>query len=100
MPPTSGEGPDATGRSGSAARPSAVRRSPSAVRRPSASPDDFVGFFRANYGPVHTAFEALDEPGRRRLHDDLAALAAKHDRAQGPSVALPSEYLETVAVRA
>ena len=63
------------------------------------SPDDFAQFFRANYGPVHKAFEALDQPGRRRLHDDLAALAAKHDRAQGPSVALPSEYLETVALR-
>jgi hypothetical protein len=63
------------------------------------SPDDFAGFFRANYGPVHKAFEALDEPGRQRLHDDLVALARRHDRAPGPPVALPSEYLETVAVR-
>jgi hypothetical protein len=64
------------------------------------SPDDFVRFFRANYGPVHKAFEALNEPGHQRLHDDLVALAAKHDRAEGPSVALPSEYLEAVAVHA
>jgi ubiquinone/menaquinone biosynthesis C-methylase UbiE len=63
------------------------------------SPDDFAQFFRANYGPVHKAFQALDDPGRQRLHDDLVALAQRHDRAPGPSVAMPSEYLETVAVR-
>jgi hypothetical protein len=63
------------------------------------SPDDFAQFFRANYGPVHKAFQALDDPGRQRLHDDLVALAQRHDRAPGPSVAMPSECLETVAVR-
>jgi hypothetical protein len=63
------------------------------------SPDDFAGFFRTNYGPVHKAFQALDEPGRRRLYDDLTALARDHDRARGPSPAMASEYLETIAVR-
>lgn len=63
------------------------------------SPADFAGFFRANYGPVRKAFEALDERGQRRLHDDLVALAQRHDRARGPSVAMASEYLEAVAVR-
>ena len=63
------------------------------------SPDDFARFFRDNYGPVHKAFEALDEPGRVRLYDDLTALAREHDREQGPSVAMPSEYLEVVAIR-
>jgi hypothetical protein len=62
------------------------------------SPDDFVHFFGANYGPVHKAFQALDEPGQQRLHDDLAALATQHDRAPGPSVAMASEYLEAVAI--
>ena len=33
------------------------------------SPDDFATFFRDNYGPVHKAFGALDEPGRERLYD-------------------------------
>lgn len=63
------------------------------------SPADFVVFFRDNYGPVHKAFAALDEPAQRRLHDDLVALAREFDRATGPSVAMPSEYLEVVAVR-
>jgi SAM-dependent methyltransferase len=64
-----------------------------------ASPEHFADFFRANYGPVHKAFAALDEAGGRRLHDDLVALARRHDRARGPAVAMASEYLETIAVR-
>jgi SAM-dependent methyltransferase len=63
------------------------------------SASEFADFFRANYGPVHKAFEALDEPGRQGLHDDLVALAGRYDRSAGPSVAIPSEYLEVVAVR-
>jgi SAM-dependent methyltransferase len=63
------------------------------------SPDDFADFFRANYGPVHKAFEALDEAGRQRLHDDLTALARRHDRSPEPSVAMASGYLEVVATR-
>jgi SAM-dependent methyltransferase len=63
------------------------------------SPDDFARFFRANYGPVHKAFEALDEAGREQLHDDLTELARTHDRGPGPSVTIPAEYLEAVAIR-
>jgi SAM-dependent methyltransferase len=63
------------------------------------SPDEFVDFFRTTYGPVHKAFLALDEPDRERLHADLANLATRFDRGPGPSVAMPSDYLEAVAVR-
>jgi SAM-dependent methyltransferase len=63
------------------------------------SPDAFATFFRDNYGPVHKAFGALDEPGRERFYDDLTALAREHDREAGPSVAMPAEYLEVVATR-
>jgi SAM-dependent methyltransferase len=63
------------------------------------SPDAFATFFRDNYGPVHKAFGALDEPGRERFNDDLTALAREHDREEGPSVAMPAEYLEVVATR-
>jgi SAM-dependent methyltransferase len=63
------------------------------------SPDHFATFFRDNYGPVHKAFGALDERGRERLYDDLTALAREHDREEGPSVAMPAEYLEVVATR-
>lgn len=63
------------------------------------SPDEFVDFFRRNYGPVHTAFSKLDDPARGGLHHDLAELARSHDRSVGPSLAIPSEYLEVVATR-
>ena len=63
------------------------------------SPDEFVDFFRTNYGPVHTAFAKLDEPGRTALSRDLADLAATHDRSTGTSLAIASEYLEVVATR-
>ena len=60
---------------------------------------EFTDFFRANYGPVRKAFEALDEAGQARLHADLTALATEHDRGPGPSVAIPSQYLEVIATR-
>jgi SAM-dependent methyltransferase len=64
------------------------------------SPAEFVEVFRHYYGPVRKAFDALDQTGRERLHEDLATLAVRHDREPGPTIALPSEYLEAVAVRA
>jgi ubiquinone/menaquinone biosynthesis C-methylase UbiE len=63
------------------------------------SPEEFTEFFRDNYGPTLKAFEALDEAGRERLYADLTALASEHDQEQGPSVAMPSAYLEVVATR-
>jgi hypothetical protein len=45
--------------------------------------EEFLAFFRANYGSVHQAFAALDEAGRERLGDGLVALARRHDRAPG-----------------
>jgi ubiquinone/menaquinone biosynthesis C-methylase UbiE len=63
------------------------------------SPEEFTRFFKDNYGPTLKAFETLDEAGKARLFDDLTALAREHDQEPGPSVALPSEYLEVVATR-
>jgi SAM-dependent methyltransferase len=60
---------------------------------------EFTDFFRENYGPVRKAFEALDEAGQAQLHADLTALAAAADRGPGPSVAIPSQYLEVIATR-
>lgn len=63
------------------------------------SAEDFTRYFRDNYGPVHKAFAALDEPGQEQFAADLTALAAEHDRAPGLTVAIDSEYLEVVATR-
>lgn len=62
------------------------------------APAEFVEIFRDYYGPVRKAFDALDETGREQLYRDLAALAARHDRERGPSIALASEYVEAIAV--
>lgn len=61
---------------------------------------ELVDVFRNYYSPVRKAFDWLDEFGRERLYQDLAVLAAQHGRGPGPSLAVPSEYLEAVAVRA
>jgi SAM-dependent methyltransferase len=64
------------------------------------SPNEFVDFFRDNYGPIHKAFAALDDTGQTALYDDLADLARRSDRLAGDgAVAIPADYLETVAVR-
>jgi ubiquinone/menaquinone biosynthesis C-methylase UbiE len=62
------------------------------------SPTEFVEVFRSYYGPVRKAFDALDQSGRDRLSVDLAALADRHDREAGPSIAVPAEYVEAIAV--
>ena len=62
------------------------------------SPTEFVEVFRSYYGPVRKAFDALDERGRDRLSVDLGTLADRHDREAGPSIAVPAEYVEAIAV--
>jgi SAM-dependent methyltransferase len=64
------------------------------------SPADFVDFFRTNYGPTLTSFATLDPAAQARLADDLISLIQRYDRLGGAPVAIPSEYLEVVAVRA
>jgi len=56
------------------------------------SPTEFVEVFRDYCGPVRKAFDTL--------YDDLSALAEQQDQEPGPTIAVPSEYVEVVAVRA
>lgn len=63
------------------------------------SAEEFAEFFRTNYGPVGKAIEALDELDQQRLWDDLVTLGRTQNRAQGDAVAIPSDYLEVIAVR-
>jgi hypothetical protein len=61
------------------------------------SADEFVDFFRRWYGPTVKAFEALDDAQQVELFADLAYLARRWDRhADGGSIAIPGEYLESV----
>lgn len=45
------------------------------------------------------AFEAVGEAGTQALESDLLELVAKFNRADDGTMVVPSEYLETVAVK-
>jgi hypothetical protein len=64
------------------------------------SPDHWLAVFRQWFGPMHTAFQKLDEDGRAALARDLLDLARRHDRSSGSAFVAPSEYLEVVITRA
>jgi ubiquinone/menaquinone biosynthesis C-methylase UbiE len=64
------------------------------------SAQQLVDTFRTWYGPTLKAFAALDESARPALEADLVALAESFDRlGSDDAVAIPSTYLEAVAVR-
>jgi ubiquinone/menaquinone biosynthesis C-methylase UbiE len=63
-------------------------------------PKAFVDFFATYYGPTFKALAALDEEGRDKLSQELAALAAAWNRLEGESaIAIPADYLESVGIR-
>ena len=59
----------------------------------------WIGFFRTYYGPTHKAFLALDQAGRERLEQDLAALLERRNVGGPRSLVVPGEYLEAVIVK-
>jgi len=63
------------------------------------SAEHFLDVFRTFYGPLLKAFAALDAEGRERLHADLLALIARHNRATDGTMVVASEYLEVVVTR-
>ena len=62
-------------------------------------PPEVVEHFRAYYGPMNRAFDALDEAGRDALRRDLEQLWDEHNTATDGTTRYDSEYLEVVAVR-
>lgn len=68
------------------------------LRAPSV--EEHVAFFRRWFGPTIRAFGALGAEERATLAGELVALAREFDRNRGcGAMALPAEYLESVAVR-
>jgi SAM-dependent methyltransferase len=63
------------------------------------SPEEFVSFFRTWYGPTLKAFAALEGDARDALEHDLVALARRYNRLGDGATAIPSTYIEAVAVR-
>lgn len=74
---------------------SAVRRT-FRFRYPSA--EAFVDYFRAWYGPTHSAFASLPLERQGDLAAEIAALARTYDRGTG-SLSAGSDYLEVVLER-
>jgi ubiquinone/menaquinone biosynthesis C-methylase UbiE len=62
------------------------------------SPEAFVQYWRRYYGPTLKAFDAVGDSGRHALEVDMLDLIARFNRATDGSMAVPSEYLETVIV--
>lgn len=56
-------------------------------------------FYRAYFGPVGCAFEALPPDEQLALRRDLEALWSEHNTAEGGTTCLDSEYLEVMAKR-
>jgi ubiquinone/menaquinone biosynthesis C-methylase UbiE len=63
------------------------------------SAEDYITFFRTNYGPTLKAFEALDAAGREAYAKDLRELIDRFNRSDDETMMVPSEYLEVVAER-
>jgi hypothetical protein len=57
-----------------------------------------VGLRRQFYGPTLKAFDAVGEAGHDGLERDVLDLIARFNRAEDGTMAVPSEYLETVIV--
>lgn len=58
---------------------------------------ELVNFFRAYYGPIKRAFEALDQQGQVRLHQELAQNFQSYNMASDGSLDLKGEYLDITA---
>jgi SAM-dependent methyltransferase len=63
------------------------------------SPEHWLEFFRAYYGPTVKAFEALDPDGQASLARDLLEVLRRFNRSGDATLVAPSDYLEVVAVR-
>jgi len=64
------------------------------------SPQAYLDYWRRYYGPTMKTFEAVGEAGREALASDLLDLVARFNRADDDTMVVPSEYLETVIVKA
>jgi ubiquinone/menaquinone biosynthesis C-methylase UbiE len=60
------------------------------------SPEHWLEFFRAYYGPVLKAFTAIEPDARAGLEADIHALLRELNSAQDGTLVIPGEYLEVV----
>lgn len=62
--------------------------------------DHWLEVFRTYYGPVAKAFQGLDADGQEAYAADLRSLVKQFNGSGDGTMAVPSHYLEVVAVRA
>jgi ubiquinone/menaquinone biosynthesis C-methylase UbiE len=62
--------------------------------------DHWLNIFRTFYGPVAKAFQALDADQQEAYAADLRSLVEQFNRSGDETMAVPSDYLEVVAIRA
>jgi len=60
------------------------------------SPQHWLEFFRANFGPTRQAFEKLEPPAREAFAAELVELARRFNRSGDATMVVPGEYLEVV----
>jgi ubiquinone/menaquinone biosynthesis C-methylase UbiE len=63
------------------------------------SAQHFLDFFRAYYGPMLKAFEALEEAGGKALGRDITDLIGRFNTSGDETMVVPGEYLEVVITR-
>ena len=63
------------------------------------SPEHWVEFFRAYYGPTQKALEALDQAQQADLGRDLLEVLGRFNRVDDGTLVAPSDYLEIVATK-
>jgi ubiquinone/menaquinone biosynthesis C-methylase UbiE len=62
-------------------------------------PETVVEFFREHYGPMTRAFACLEPEQQTKLKNELVALWANNNRAEGNGTLVDAEYLEVIAHR-
>ena len=63
------------------------------------SAQHFLDTFRAFYGPMLKAFEALDANGRKALARDIIDLVGRFNTSGDETMVVPGEYLEVVVTK-
>jgi SAM-dependent methyltransferase len=64
------------------------------------SPDHYLEFFRAYFGPVKSAFEKVGPDGAAALEADLRTVLEEQNTAGDRALVIEPEYLQVVATRA
>jgi len=63
------------------------------------SPRHWVDLWRAVYGPLQKAFDALDEAAQEQLATDLLALIDRFNVATDGTMVVPADYLEVIVTK-